>query len=161
MEGFDIKFRQMSDDEFNKYSNWCISDYSRNFIKSGMCSEITSLKCAKREFNKILPQGKNTLNNFMHTIENNENKNIGFIWYGKHSTEEVFLCDLLILEKFRRDGFGKQAMLVLENEVKEKGATRIRLNVFKFNKPAISLYNSLGYIIYKNNPENMYMMKDI
>lgn len=158
---FDIQFRQMNDDEFNKFMESSISDYAQDLIKSGRCTEETALECSKKEFHDIVPHGRDTVNNFFYTIVNSENEDVGVIWYEKHSETLVFICDFLISEKFRKRGYGKQALLLLENNVKEKGLKKIALHVFEFNKPAISLYNCLGYKTVKEEPGSIYMVKDI
>jgi ribosomal protein S18 acetylase RimI-like enzyme len=51
-----------------------------------------------------------------------------------------------IYEPFRGRGYGRQAMLLAEDEVREKGLSHIALNVFGGNEVARSLYLSLGYV---------------
>lgn len=48
---------------------------------------------------------------------------------------------------YRRFGFGKKMMLFLHSRAKERGASKIRLTVYKDNIKAIRLYNQLGYIL--------------
>jgi RimJ/RimL family protein N-acetyltransferase len=45
----------------------------------------------------------------------------------------------------RGKGIGTQAMLYLEEQIRDQGLKRIELGVFEFNKKAIKLYKSLGY----------------
>ncbi len=155
------KNREMNDDEFDKFCKFSILDYSQDLIKSGACNEENALDCTKKEFNEILPQGKDTANNFIYVMENTQNEYIGYIWYEKCSENEGFICDFLILEKFRKKGYGKQTLILLENQAKEKKINRLSLSVFKFNEPAFSLYNCLGYKTFKEDSESMYMMKEI
>jgi len=39
MEDFNIRFREMNDDEFDKFAELGILDYSKDLIKSGLSSE--------------------------------------------------------------------------------------------------------------------------
>jgi ribosomal protein S18 acetylase RimI-like enzyme len=57
----------------------------------------------------------------------------------------AFVASIEIAEPFRRRGFARQAMLLLEDEARAKGLDRIILNVYGNNEPARSLYQSLGY----------------
>jgi len=161
MKEFKVEFRRISDEEFDKFSKWSMSLYSQNLIKSGRCNEENALDCAKKDFNEILPRGKDTANNYIYIIVNSENEEIGVIWYDISSGKEAFICDFYILEKFRKQGYGEQSLFCLENEVKEKKVNRIGLNVFKYNSAAISLYNRLGYKINFEDSGSMYMVKDI
>jgi ribosomal protein S18 acetylase RimI-like enzyme len=161
MVDYNMRFRQMSDNEFDKYFEWIISDYSQNSIKSGECNEENAFDYAKKQINDGIPQGKDTANNFFYVMINSQNEDVGHIWYAKCSESDAFICDFLILEKFREKGYGKQTLLLLENEVKEKKLNKIGLNVFKFNESAFSLYKCLGYKIFKQDSGSMYMVKDI
>lgn len=172
MGDFNIRFREMSDNEFEEFAKSSILNYSKDLIKSGMCSEEQGFESAQKQFNQLLPQGKYTENNFLHIIVNNENEDVGIIWYKKHTeavpfieekhTEGVlFIADILIYEKFRKKGYGKQTLLLLDNEAKEKGVNKILLHVFKLNKVAFSLYSSLGYKVVQEGNGGMHMVKAI
>lgn len=107
MEDFNIKFRKMSDAEFDKFAEWDILDYSKDLIKAGLSSEENALEDAKKSFNELLPQGKCTKDNYIYVIVNNDNESLGFIWYQKYKEDIAFICYFLILEKFRKQGYGK------------------------------------------------------
>jgi len=50
---------------------------------------------------------------------------------------------------------------LLEKEAKVNGLNEVLLNVFKYNKPAFSLYKSLEYKIRDAENENISMLKNI
>jgi ribosomal protein S18 acetylase RimI-like enzyme len=161
MEDFNVRFREMSDDEFDKFTEWNILDYSKDLIKAGLSSEENALEDAKKSFNGLIPQGKYTKDNYIYVVENSDNEGVGFIWYQKYKEDIAFICDFLISEKFRKQGYGKNTLLLVEKEAKEKGLNKILLNVFKYNKPAFSLYKSLEYKIRDEEAENISMVKNI
>jgi GNAT superfamily N-acetyltransferase len=72
----------------------------------------------------------------------------GTIWL-KEPQDELssvwFLYDIVIDERFRGDGYGRRGMETAENWVRERGGTRLALNVFGHNSVARGLYDSLGY----------------
>ncbi|MBT3786614.1 GNAT family N-acetyltransferase [bacterium] len=47
----------------------------------------------------------------------------------------------------RGKGYGKKAMHLFEEDVKQRGVKRTGLHVFGFNKAAAGLYQSIGYEI--------------
>ncbi|HBL05453.1 MULTISPECIES: GNAT family N-acetyltransferase [unclassified Clostridium] len=161
MEDFNIKFREMSDAEFDRFAQWDILDYSKDLIKAGLSSEENALEDAKESFNELLPQGKGTKDNYIYVIVNKDNESLGFIWYQKYKEDIGFICDFLILEKYRKQGYGKQTLLMLEKEAIEKGFNKILLNVFKYNKPAYSLYKSLEYEVRDEKNQNISMLKNL
>jgi len=72
---------------------------------------------------------------------------IGFLWIGmtESDPERWWIWDVQIDEKFRGQGYGRQAMLLAESLAREEGALTMGLNVFGNNTVARSLYSSLGY----------------
>lgn len=161
MGDFNIGFKEMSDEEFNEFFERSILSYSKDLIKSGMCNEETAFESSKKQFNELLPEGKYTKNNFIYIIVNNDNEELGHIWYEKYKENIAFICDFLILEKYRKKGYGRQTLLLVEEDAKEKGFNKIFLHVFKYNESAISLYESLGYKVFKEESAGIYMIKDI
>nr|WP_244991447.1 GNAT family N-acetyltransferase [Clostridium senegalense] len=161
VKNFSIKFRELSDDEFDKFAEWDILDYSKDLIKSGLCSKEDALESAKKSFHGFLPEGKYTKDNFIYMVVNSNNEDVGIIWYQKYQEDIAFICDFLIYESFRRQGYGKQTLLLVEEEAKEKGLKKVLFNVFKYNKPAFSLYKSLEYKIIDEVGENISMLKNI
>lgn len=161
MKEVDIKFREMTDDEFERFSRWDIIDYSKDLVKSGNSSEENALKDAEESFYELLPEGKNTKDNYICVIQNNSNEDAGFIWYQKFNGNMAFICDFLVIEKYRRRGYGRAALLLVEKDAKKKGLNQILLNVFRYNKPAFALYKSVGYGIRDEENQNISMIKDI
>lgn len=161
MSNFDIKFRKMSNAEFDIYVENSILDYSKDLIKSDFCSKETAFENSKKQFNELLPQGNQTKNNFICKVVNSANEDVGIIWFNKYNETMAFICDFLIFKEFRKKGYGRQTLLLLENEVKPKGFNRILLHVFNFNKIAFSLYTSLEYKIAKKDNSGTYMIKTI
>jgi ribosomal protein S18 acetylase RimI-like enzyme len=74
-----------------------------------------------------------------------DGQKVGVLWYGLRSKQEAFVWDILIYPTFRKQGFGKEAMLAMEQELREMQMTRINLNVFSHNALATNLYSTIGY----------------
>ena len=62
-----------------------------------------------------------------------------------------FIFDIFIEEKFRGKGYGKQAMLLIEEKARELKLKSIGLHVFASNRAARNLYESLGYQVSSLN----------
>ncbi len=119
------------------------------------------LKKAKETHEKLLPQGVNTKDHFLFVIETpEETQSIGVIWFfvdHDKTPPSGFIYDLIIYELYRRHGFGKQAMLALEDKARELGLTSLALHVFDDNTPAKALYMSLGYQVKSLNMKKVLM----
>ena len=73
---------------------------------------------------------------------------VGYLWLGPQNPPAPgawWIWDISIDEQHRRHGYGRQAMLLGEEEVGRRGGRVLGLNVFGFNTGARALYESLGY----------------
>jgi ribosomal protein S18 acetylase RimI-like enzyme len=58
---------------------------------------------------------------------------------------DAFIDELYIDAAFRRRGFGKQAVMFLEEKAREMGVNAVHLEVDRGNDPAFELYRRIGY----------------
>lgn len=161
MGEINVRFREMNDGEYKRFVEDSVLDYSKDLIKSRRCSEEEAFEEAQKSINELLPKGKDTENNFFYTIVNSENEDVGMIWYGQYKEKTAFISDFLIFEKFRKKGYGRQALLLLDKDAEGKGFKKILLHVFRFNTTAFNLYSSLGYQMVQEEPSGIVMVKDV
>lgn len=64
---------------------------------------------------------------------------------GVLENNKIGLYDIYVMEKYRRNGFGKMICKVIINEGLEIGADSAYLQVVSLNEKAINLYSSLGF----------------
>jgi len=142
-----LKFERMTKEEFNEYLNQAIETYAIELEQSRMVSIGKGKEAAKNQFNQILPNGIDTPNYFLYQIINEVNNKVGILLYGPRVEKEAFIIDFLIHEEYQNRGYGKLALLLLEEEVKSKGFDRIGLHVFGNNKVARHIYEKHGFEI--------------
>ncbi|MEM0136432.1 MAG: GNAT family N-acetyltransferase, partial [Thermoplasmatales archaeon] len=86
--------------------------------------------------------------------------NVGMIWvgWGKYGdqTSSPWIWDFIIYKNYRGKGYGKEALIALDKELKERGKKKVSLQVFGHNSVAINLYQKLGYKI-----TNIVMSKEL
>jgi ribosomal protein S18 acetylase RimI-like enzyme len=70
---------------------------------------------------------------------------VGILWIGPQDEVTVWVMDIEIEPAHRRKGYGRAAMLLAEDRVRELGLPYLGLNVFGHNPNARALYDSLGY----------------
>lgn len=68
-------------------------------------------------------------------------------WTGK----VIFLDDLYVREDYRRLGVGTRLLNAAIDYAKESGSTKVRWQVYDWNKEAIALYKKMGAIVGDNN----------
>lgn len=69
------------------------------------------------------------------------------IWFYTYSTwlgRDVYLEDIFVSDKFRRQGLGRQFFAKIAKEALENGCKKLKLNVLSWNRMAIGLYEKLG-----------------
>ena len=95
----------------------------------------------------------------MTLLDETTGQEIGMLWYGireQAGVREAWIWDVNVAPPFRRQGYGRQAMAVLEQHVRERGLARISLHVFGHNAAARALYERMGY-----SPTNIVMSKTL
>lgn len=144
-----IHLSPLSETEFGKFSTDDISSYAEGNVKAGYWLPAEALDKAREAQQKLLPDRSKTKNHIFYKIEEPEQGSwIGTIWlFTDYETAQPagFIYDIFIEEPFRHKGYGKQAMLALEEKARELGLSRLALHVFAHNRPARALYESLGY----------------
>jgi ribosomal protein S18 acetylase RimI-like enzyme len=143
-----IRLRRMSQSEYEDYYAKSVQSLAEELSKTGSFSFQDALVAAQKSFTSLLPDGyQKAIDQYLYTVLEGERK-IGVLWFGikrDRSNPEAYVWDIVIEQGDRGKGYGKQAMLALEEEVKELGISRISLNVFEHNVKARQLYEQLNY----------------
>mgnify|MGYP006293047369 FL=1 len=152
-----VKFKNMTDEEFENYYNYAVSNYAEEKIEAGNWSEENAEERARNIFKKLLPDGLKTKNNYLYSIYT-KNNHIGYIWFkiNDENRKAAFLNDIIIFQEYRGKGYGEKTMKLFERKAKEFDCERIQLHVFAHNDPAVSLYKKLKFKV-----TNIRMEKDI
>ena len=142
-----IQLVPMLESEFDSYVEKTAPAYAAENVKAGYWPEEGALERSRKVFEDLLPQGVKTENNYLFRIQLTENgEKIGMIWM-KHEAprRHGFIFDFMLDEIERGKGYGKQAMLALEEIARKMGLATLGLHVFTHNIPALRLYEKLGY----------------
>ncbi|MCC5605798.1 GNAT family N-acetyltransferase [Nostoc sp. CHAB 5834] len=75
---------------------------------------------------------------------------IACLWVGNaidqvQGNRHAHIFILYVVPEYRRQGIGRALMQYVENWAIQRGDRQIGLQVFQSNKPALNLYNQLGY----------------
>jgi len=159
----DVLFRNISDDEYEKYKDWEIKDYAGNLFKEGQYDTLEeAMKESIKDFNEGLPAGLETPDHYLLKIQNSENKDIGFLWYETTNKKRAFIEDFVIEADYRRKGYGMKTLRLLEHDLIDKGIYQIVLHVFESNSIARRLYEKAGFTyldVNEDEPGSLYMLK--
>lgn len=150
-----LNLRAMTPEEFIPYEDADAHHYAENMVRAGFWSPEGAFDKAKNIHANLLPEGVLTNDHLFFVIEDAQTRDsLGVIWLfidREIQPPSGFIYDLLLHERFRGRGLGKQAMLALEQRARELGLASLALNVFEDNRIAKSLYTSLGYEVQSSN----------
>ncbi len=144
----------MTDAEFAAWSAHSIEGFARQQVDAGLQPADEARRDAARIFAEQVPDGPATPGQHFlrveEVVEAGPGETVGHVWLRVRpaSTEvEAYLFDIELVEAARGRGLGRATMLAAHDLARSLGATVLRLNVFGHNRPAMALYESLGYAV--------------
>ena len=160
-----VKLRKMNTSEFQQFKKYSIEDYSKDLMENSEMSLEDAMLQSEKEFTEILTDGMDTPDTYLMVIEDSDTqKNVGFIWFLYVVTDGIkhaFLSDFVIKEEERRKGYASAALYEMEKVASMHGCTECRLYVWKHNPQGIKLYTKVGYTVFSDEDDGMYMKKII
>jgi ribosomal protein S18 acetylase RimI-like enzyme len=144
-----VRLRPLREDEWPSFVERSKHGYVQSMVEHGGVAPEFARKKAERDFPSLLTDGLATEGHYILAVEDvDTGEAVGRVWFARREIdgqEGAFLYDIDLDERVRGQGLGRQAMLLLEEEVRANGLSRITLNVFGGNEVARGLYRSLGY----------------
>lgn len=146
-----IKLVQMDEIAFQFFWSQSTRDYAEDKIKAGAWDAETALRQSQEEMVTFLPKGLHTDGAYLYSVmETESNTQAGYIWFNvteARTGREAFIYDIYIFEPYQGKGYGKQALLALDESAREMGVSKIGLHVFGQNNRAFELYKKMGYLV--------------
>jgi len=152
------KLIPMTQTEFDAFLEQIIPNYASENVRAGYWSKDESLERSRKQTESLLPQGLQTKDHYLYTLYDDDIA-VGIIWLRAELDRPMksgYIFDVEIKEDFRGKGYGKQAMLLIEEKARELGIKRLGLHVFAYNGVAKNLYERIGYKV-----SSMNMLKDL
>lgn len=136
----------MSPSDLTRWMSVQRSSYIADRMRAGD-DEAAATRNADASYERYFPEGAPAAGHDVLMILD-DGRRVGTLWLGPHPSdlEGVFwVWDVEVAPEERGRGLGRAAMLLAEEHVASRGGGALALNVFGFNTPARSLYESLGY----------------
>lgn len=147
------QLRPMTQPEFDAFLARSIPEYAADNVRAGYWAESEALERSRKEFERFLPQGLQSPDNYLFTVYD-DGTPVGVIWMKANLERPIksgFIFELYIDESQRGKGYGKQAMLLIEEQARALGLESIGLHVFAVNEVARNLYERVGYEVTSLN----------
>jgi ribosomal protein S18 acetylase RimI-like enzyme len=142
-----VVLRRMRDDEFADWLPRARDDYADDMTRNCGADPEAARAKAVRDSELLFPGGLPSAEQLVLVIEA-DGERVGDLWLAERDGEfrrGLFVWNIFVEAQHRGRGFGRQAMLLAEDEARSRGLAHIGLNVMGGNEPARRLYRSLGY----------------
>lgn len=144
-----ISLRPMREDEFSSYLDSFIREFAVEVASNYGIPESAALEQVKREMASDLPDGIHTAGQVLTCLidaTQTPERLVGYLWYRQDLAAQVaFIMDFSIFPAYQGQGFGKQALKALEQDLKRKGFAQIKLRVAPDNQRARHVYDVTGF----------------
>lgn len=155
-----VRLDDMSEEEFASYLAMAIDNYATEHVTAGRWSPDEAHAESAKEFSALLPDGLRSPDQHLHTlVDTDTSARVGMLWFGVRTEggqRQAWIWDIHVWDEFQGQGYGRQALLALDDAVRRLGLTRIGLHVFGHNQAARHLYDTSGYV-----PTNIVMHKQL
>ena len=147
-----VQLLPMTQPEYDVWLDNAIRDYAQDKVQAGAWDVGEALERSRGEFQKLLPTGLSSPDNHLYSIWSDDaplDTPVGVLWIAIPGWKRTlaFIYDIIVFEPYRRRGYGRLAMLALEDKVRVLGLDSIGLHVFGHNSGALALYQQVGYEI--------------
>jgi ribosomal protein S18 acetylase RimI-like enzyme len=140
--------RPLREDEYADWLARTKEGYAQSMIVEGGVAEDVARAKAERDHVTLLTDGLATKDHLIYAVEAG-GEVVGSLWLATRAGGELgasmFVYALAVDEAHRGRGFGRDAMVLAEDEARAHGFGSLSLNVFGGNDVARRLYSSLGY----------------
>ena len=134
---------------FQRFVTEAVEGYARDTVAAGRWSASEAEANSRAELERFLPEGIETSGHYVCFLQRDESEGpVGTLWYGqmvREGRQIAYVFDLRIYPEFRRRGYAASALGEVENIATLRRLEAIGLHVFAHNKPALALYEKLGF----------------
>ena len=143
-----LRQRPMTAAEFESGASGSSRTYAEEIGRRPAAHPEQAAAKAAISFARLLPDGVDTPNHSISCSRTSDGSAVGQLWIAEERWTAGLACtctDSTSAQAERGRGFGREAMLMVEDEARAHGLDRIELNVWPSNHVAHALYRSLEF----------------
>ena len=141
-----VKLIPMEQAVFEAYLEEDIQRYAQAHLEAGNWEPSQALEKPRTEHQQLLPDGLESKNQYLFSIIDASDQKLGILWVNIENGR-AFIYDFRIDEAQRGKGYGKQALMALDEKLKSIEVQSVGLHVFGDNFIAQELYKKMGFQI--------------
>ena len=152
-----LKLITMDSSQFDNFREISCAMYARVSPYYRDMSFEVAVELIQNDFNaRFAPEGLTTSDQFFLAIMKDKEQ-IGYFHFSEFpkGTKSLFGWNFHIFEKYQKKGLGQASAELAKIFFKEKGYTKVAINVVADNKTAIKIYEALGFQVTQLNMENL------
>jgi ribosomal protein S18 acetylase RimI-like enzyme len=152
-----VKLESKTSEQLASWLPGKMEEYVAERVKAGENADVAQ-SMSEAQFAQLFPGGTPADGQYVMDVVDDEVV-VGTLWMGRPFSgdgDTWFIFDIEIAKDARGRGLGRATMEVAEAWTRERGGTRVALNVFGPNLIARSLYDSMGYEVLATS-----MFKDV
>jgi ribosomal protein S18 acetylase RimI-like enzyme len=147
--GEEIKLVELDEASFREYRERLAREYAADKVRAGVWSHAEAEGRASRELDELLPDGPATRDNFLYSVRDGTvPAEVGIVWFAVMNSgvgRWLWIYHIIVHEQFRRRGYARRTLELVEEKARELGAGKVELHVFGHNDGARALYEQMGY----------------
>jgi len=145
----EIKLIELGEAPYRGYREHLARDYAEDKVRAGVWSSAESESRAAQELDELLPDGTTTRDHFLYSVRDDSvPAEVGIVWFALIDSgvgRSLWIYDIIIHEKFRRRGYARRTLELVEEKARELDASKVELHVFGHNDGTRALYEQMGY----------------
>lgn len=142
-----VQLVPMQQEDFEPYLERDIKEYAEEHVRNGNWKKEEALERSRKEHEQLLPDGLQSKDQYLFSIfDETSGQKLGMLWVNI-SNNQAFIYDFRIDEGERGKGYGKQALMALDEKLKSMNVESVGLHVFGDNTTTQELYKKMGYQI--------------
>lgn len=142
-----VRLVAMQQEEFEPYLERDILEYAEEHVRNGNWKKEEALERSRKAHQQLLPDGLQSKNQHLFSIlADASDQKLGELWVHIENNQ-AFIYDFRIEEAQRGKGYGKQALIALDERLKSMNVESVALHVFGDNITAQELYKKMGFHI--------------